>query len=32
MWSKVAQLARDEKGRSGRWDSEWRIGVRERKL
>jgi hypothetical protein len=32
MWSEVAQVAGDEKGRCDRWDSEWRTGVRERKL
>jgi hypothetical protein len=30
MWSEVEQVARDEKGRCGRWDGEWRIGVREK--
>jgi hypothetical protein len=28
-WSEVVQVAGDEKGRYDRWDSEWRIGVRE---
>jgi hypothetical protein len=28
MWSKVVQVAGDDKGRYDRWDSGWRIGVR----
>jgi hypothetical protein len=26
MWSEVAQVERDEKGRSSRWDNEWSTG------
>jgi hypothetical protein len=32
MWSEVAKVVGDDKERCNRWDSEWRIGLREKNL